>query len=59
MDPNPKTIPDVRSLKDAYVLAGRKTSARKIGSTTLCWRSAKGSQVPYPDRAVKADADND
>jgi YVTN family beta-propeller protein len=63
MNPNPKEISDSILRKDAYVSAKlpleKEDQCPEDVFNRILWRSAKGSQAPYPVWAVKAGDDDD
>jgi YVTN family beta-propeller protein len=63
MNPAPKKIEDGQLRKDAYVSAklplDKEDQCPEDVLNHILWRAVKGSQVPYPDWAVKAAIDDD
>jgi hypothetical protein len=63
MNPAPKKIDNAQLRKDAYVSAElpleKEDQCPEDVFNRILWRTAKGSQVPYPAWAVKATDDND
>ena len=57
MNPNPKEIKDAQLHKDALVSArlplDKEDQCPEDLFNHILWRAVKGSQVPYPDWAVK------